>query len=205
MAQGSSVRLGIFGGTFDPPHVGHLIVADDAAEALRLDRVCFVPTGQHPLKRSRVESAPELRARMIQAATAGSERFVVDEREIRRPGPSYTIDTLIEIEAENPEAELFLLVGADIIGELHRWHRIREIAERARVAVMSRAEAAVGAEAAGEFEFLSVGVTHVALSSSEIRQRIRLGRPFRYMVPDPVYQIIVSHNLYRDGVEPSSE
>ncbi len=199
------MRLGIFGGTFDPPHIGHLIVADDAAEALRLDRVCFVPTGEHPLKGARVEAPAAVRARMIRAATAGSKRFQVDERECKRPGPSYTVDTLAQLEQEYPGAELFLLVGADIVGELHRWHRIGEIGKRARIAVMSRAEAPVEVEADLGLECIGVEVTHIAISSSEVRERIRSGRPFRYLVPDPVYEIIVSDNLYRDGVKPARE
>ncbi len=197
------MKLGIFGGTFDPPHIGHLIVADDAAEALRLDRVYFIPTGEHPLKRAQVETPADVRARMIRAATEGSTRFVVDERECRRPGPSYTIDTLAEIGRESPGAELFLLVGGDVVGEMHRWHRIREIGEWARVAVMSRAEAPVEADIELGFDYVTVEVTHIAISSSEIRQRVRSGRPFRYLVPESVYEIIVSNRLYRDGIKPA--
>ncbi len=196
------MRLGIFGGTFDPPHIGHLIVADDAAEALRLDRVCFIPAGEHPLKGAKVEAPVEFRARMIRAATASSKRFAVDERECRRPGPSYTIDTLVELARERPEAELFLLVGGDVVGEMHRWHRIGEIGDWARVAIMSRAKAPVEADVDLGFDFLTVEVTHIAISSSEIRQRVRSGRPFRYLVPEPVYEIIVSDRLYRDGAKP---
>ncbi len=199
------MRLGIFGGTFDPPHIGHLIVADDAAEALHLDRVCFIPTGEHPLKGAKVEAPAEVRARMIRAATARSKRFEVDERECRRPGPSYTIDTLAEIARERPDSELFLLVGGDVVGELHRWHRIREIGDWARLAVMSRAKAPVEVDVELGFDYLKVEVTHIAISSSEVRERIRSGRPFRYLVPEPVHEIIVSERLYRDGLKPDPE
>ncbi|UCC72422.1 MAG: nicotinate (nicotinamide) nucleotide adenylyltransferase [Gemmatimonadota bacterium] len=190
------MRLGVFGGSFDPPHVGHLIVADDAAAALGLDRVCFIPAGTHPLKRARVEAPGELRLRMIEAATAGRELFEIDDREIRRPGPSYSAQTLAELQAENPGAELFILVGADILGELHRWHRVTELAERGRITVMSRADApAVEADVA--VDLLRIDVTHVAISSSEVRERIKSGRPYRYLVPEPVYRIIEQHSLYR--------
>ncbi len=194
------MKIGIFGGTFDPPHVGHLIVAEDAAAGLGLDRVYFVPTGAHPLKRTNVEAPGELRLKMTEAATAECELFVVDDREIRRTGPSYTFDTIVELEAENPGAELFLLVGADILRELHRWHRVQELASYARFAVLSRADAGPMSEHAVDLDPLRVEVTHVAISSSEIRERIRTGQPYRYLVPDPVYRIIVEHELYGSRV-----
>jgi nicotinate-nucleotide adenylyltransferase len=196
------MRLGIFGGTFDPPHVGHLIVADDAAAALGLDRVLFVPSGTHPLKGERVEAPGPLRLDMIRAAVAGSDSFVVDDREMRRPGPSYTVDTIAELEAEKPGSELFLLVGADVLGEIHRWHRIQELARRLRITVMSRADVDSAADPDVAFEIGRVAVTHVAISSSDIRERARSGRPYRYLVPDPVYRIIEQHSLYRS--EPGS-
>jgi nicotinate-nucleotide adenylyltransferase len=191
------MRLGIFGGTFDPPHVGHLIVADDVAAALHLDRVLFVPTGTHPFKGGRVEAPAEFRLQMIRAAIADSERFGVDEREVHRSGPSYTIDTILELQSENRGVELFLLVGADILGEIQLWHRIEEIADHVQIVVMSRAEANVVSSSV-KLDLLRVAVTHVAMSSSGIRERVRSGRPFRYLVPDPVYQIILRHSLYRD-------
>jgi nicotinate-nucleotide adenylyltransferase len=194
------MRLGIFGGSFDPPHVGHLIVADDAAAALSLDRVLFVPTGTHPLKHARVEASGDLRLEMVAAATATSETFEPDGREIRRPGPSYTVDTIAELQAENPGADLVLLVGADILGELHRWHRVEEIARRARIAVMSRAEAPA-IEAKIAVAFVRVEVTHIAISSSDVRERVRAGRPYRYLVPGPVYDIIERRSLYRNQTD----
>jgi nicotinate-nucleotide adenylyltransferase len=194
------MRLGIFGGSFDPPHVGHLIVADDAAAALGLDRVLFVPTGTHPLKQARVEAPGHLRLEMVEAATANSGIFEPDDREIRRPGPSYTVDTIAELQTENPGADLVLLVGADILGELHRWHRLEEIARRARIAVMSRADAPA-AEAKTAVDFVKVEVTHVALSSSDVRERVRAGRPYRFLVPGPVYDIIKNRSLYRNRTD----
>lgn len=197
------MRLGVFGGTFDPPHVGHLIVADDAAAVLDLQQILFVPASTHPLKGRRVEAPASLRLEMTAAATEGSQLFAVDGREMRRPGPSYTVDTIAELQAENPDAELFLLVGADILGEIHRWHRVRELAQLARIAVMSRAEARVGVELAIELDFLRIEVTHVAISSSEIRERVRSGRPYRYLVPDAVRRIIGKHSLYSGPDKPS--
>ncbi len=194
------MRLGIFGGSFDPPHVGHLIVADDAVAALSLDRLLFVPTGHHPLKQARVEAPGDLRLEMVEAATAASEAFEPDDREIRRPGPSYTVDTVAELQAENPGADLVLLVGADILGELHRWQRVEEITRRARIAVMSRAGApAVAAKI--DVNFVSVEVTYIAISSSDVRERVRAAKPYRYLVPGPVYDIIERHSLYRNQTD----
>lgn len=192
------MRLGVFGGAFDPLHIGHLVVADDAASALKLDRVIFIPAGNHPLKRAQIEAPGALRLEMVKAGIAGSELFVADDRELRRPGPSYTLDTLGELRAEYPEAELFLLVGADILGEIHEWHGAREIAETARIVILSRAELAGDPSPSIDLEYTRVEVTHLAISSSDVRRRVREGRPFRYQVPDPVYRIIVEHSLYRE-------
>lgn len=190
------MRLGIFGGTFDPPHVGHLIVADDTAAALSLDLILFVPAGAHPLKRATVEAPPELRSRMVRAAIAASDRFAMDERELRREGPSYSIDTVSELSRENPAAELFFLIGSDILKELHLWHRVRELAESARIVVMSRAEVDAPADPQLDVEYSPVEVTHIGISSTEVRDRVRQGRPYRYLVTEGVYRIIEESGLY---------
>ena len=191
------MRLGIFGGTFDPPHVGHLIVADDVAAALGLDRVIFVPAGTHPLKGTSVETPGSLRLEMIAAATDGNDLFVVDDREIQRAGPSYTVDTLAEIAAQQPRAELFLMVGSDILAELQRWRQLDEIVKLAHITVMSRAGVDLDQQAADTLDPHRVEVTHVAISSSDVRDRIRMGQPYRYMVPAPVHRIIEKNSLYR--------
>jgi nicotinate-nucleotide adenylyltransferase len=193
------MKLGIFGGTFDPPHIGHLIVADDVMAALNLDRIVFVPTGTHPLKRDKVEAPSHLRLKMIRAATADAERFVVDDREMRRVGPSYTADTIEELGEEFPDAEFYLLIGSDILNEIHRWHSVIKIAEQARIVVMSRADAPEDPTLATDLETTRVDVTNVDISSSEIRERVRAGRPFRYLVPEGVYEIIAEHSLYRSS------
>lgn len=191
------MKLGIFGGTFDPPHIGHLIVADDAMAALGLDRILFVPAGTHPLKGDKVAAPTHLRLKMVRAAVGDAERFAVDDREVRRVGPSYTVDTLAELEEEHPGSELYLLVGSDIMNEIHRWHRVPEIARRARIAVMSRADAPETVASAPGLQTIRVEVAHVAISSSAIRERVTADRPFRYLVPEGVYEIIAEHALYR--------
>jgi nicotinate-nucleotide adenylyltransferase len=114
------VRLGVYGGTFDPPHLGHLVAASDACDALRLDRVLWVPAARHPLKEGRVRTPAALRLEMVRAAIAGDPRFEADDLELRREGPSYTVDTLRALSAARPGAALFLLAGADLLAELTR-------------------------------------------------------------------------------------
>lgn len=191
------MRVGVFGGAFDPLHIGHLIVADDAAVALQLDRVIFIPAGTHPLKRSEVEAPGELRLAMVESCVRESERFVSDDRELRREGPSYTVDTLRELRAEHPAAQLHLLVGSDILKEFDEWHAVEEISALARIVVMRRAGVEAPAPDELRLDFDVVEVTRIDISSTEVRRRVRNGLPFRYLVPVPVYRIIVEHSLYK--------
>lgn len=191
------MRLGVFGGTFDPPHIGHLIVAADVAAALELDRVLFIPAGTHPLKRSEVQTPGRLRLEMVEAAIEGADRFVADDRELRRSGPSYTVDTLRELREERPGAELYLLIGSDILNELDRWHGVREIDRLAEIAVMSRAGVDVELPEVPGLGPSRVEVTHVGISSTEVRRRVRDGGPYRYLVPEGVFRIIQARSLYK--------
>jgi nicotinate-nucleotide adenylyltransferase len=188
------VRLGLFGGTFDPPHLGHVIAAQDALAALNLDRVVFIPAGVPPHKQDRTVSAAPLRTALVAAAIEGDERFSLDERELRRHGPSYTVDTLREYRTEFPEAELFLLIGVDQFEELSTWREPSEIAALARIAVLDRAGTATAQPEAGEP--LRVPVTRIDVSSTEIRRRVGTGQPIRYLVPAAVEALIRTHNLY---------
>jgi nicotinate-nucleotide adenylyltransferase len=189
------VRIGLFGGTFDPPHIGHLIVAQDAADALGLDLVLFVPAGIPPHKRDRPISAAEVRLAMTRAAVSGEARFAPDDRELRRPGPSYTVDTLAELRAEQPDAQLFLLVGADQYLDLHTWRRAGEIRHYCQVAVLERGGEGQEPAAANDAH---VPVTRIDISGSEIRARISTGRSIRFLVTPDVEQIIRTHGLYQE-------
>ena len=191
------MRLGVFGGSFDPLHAGHLIVADDAAAALSLDRVLFVPSGQHPFKGGEVQASADLRRRMIEESIAGYDLFSLDDRELRRPGLSYTVDTLEELKEEHPAAELFLLIGSDILEEIDEWHRPEELVRLAQIAVLTRAEVDVDDASERSTPHVTVPVTHVAISSTEVRRRVRNGEPFRYLVPEAVHRIICEHSLYK--------
>ena len=188
------MRIGLFGGTFDPPHVGHLIVAQDALARLELARVTFVPAFQPPHKREREVSSAEVRLALVRAAIAGDDRFAVDDLEIRRGGPSYTVDTLRELQARQPDAELFLLLGTDQYEEIETWREPRELRRLACIAVLSREGRHPALRADGA---IRVPVTRIDLSATEIRARVAAGQPIRYLVPPAVEALIRQHRLYR--------
>ena len=200
------MRIGVFGGTFDPPHVGHLILAADAFEALRLDKLFFVPAKAQPLKvdRPAVGTAAE-RLEMVRLAIAGDSRYAVDDTEIKRDGLSFTVDTLEGLSGRFEGAKLFLLLGEDSLASFDRWRKPERIRELATLAVMYRARAGGGTKTARPslkrkgVETLST--RQVDVSSTEIRQRLSDGRSIRGFVPESVEKFIASRRLYksRDG------
>lgn len=186
------MKIGIFGGTFDPPHVGHLIAAQDVLTSLSLDQVLFIPALVPPHKQQRTVAPPEIRLRMVQAATADDARYEVSDVELQRAGPSYTVDTLRELRRR--EDELFLLLGVDQVREFSTWREPSEVARLARVVMMARS----GIEEPPESGIVqdTVAVTRVDISSTLIRQRVAAGQPIRYMVPAAVEEIIAAQRLY---------
>ncbi|HET7229103.1 MAG TPA: nicotinate-nucleotide adenylyltransferase [Longimicrobium sp.] len=188
-------KLGVFGGTFDPPHLGHLVAASDAAQALGLTRVLWVPAAVHPLKRSTVQATPQARLEMARAAVEGDPLFAVDPLELERSGPSYTVDTLRELQARHPGAELYFLTGADNLRDLPRWKDPDEVARLARLVVVSR-----GGEGVPDglpYPAVAVPVTRVDVSSTEVRRRVKAGETIRYLVPRAVREVIERRGLYR--------
>jgi nicotinate-nucleotide adenylyltransferase len=203
------VNVGLFGGTFDPPHNGHLIVAQDAFLALGLDRIVFVPAALPPHKADMALTPAADRARMIELAIAGDDRFAMDRLELDRSGPSYTVDTLRELSARQPSTRWTLIIGSDQYAEFASWRSPTEIRRLARIAVLSRAgsgaalpggsraESASGAVrslAAGD---VSVAVTRIDISATAVRQRVADGLPIRYLVPPAVEAFIFERRLYR--------
>ena len=186
------MRLGIYGGAFDPPHLGHLVAASDACEALGLHRLLWIPSAVHPLKP--VRTPPALRLEMVRAAIGDDPRFAADDLELRRAGPSYTVDTLRELRAREPDAELFFVTGADNLADLPRWREPDEIARLATLAVVSRAGDTVPANP--EYPAVPVAVTRVDVSSTEVRRRVAAGESIRYLVPEAVRAVIVRERLY---------
>ncbi|HEX6867930.1 MAG TPA: nicotinate-nucleotide adenylyltransferase [Candidatus Limnocylindrales bacterium] len=196
--------IGILGGTFDPIHIAHLAVAEEAAEALGLERVVFIPAGIPPHKPDRVITAGEHRLAMVERAIAGNPRFAADRRELDRPGRSYTVDTLESLSRET-SSELALIISADSYLDFMSWREPRRILELARLIVAPRD----GFPEAGP-DFLAANLPHHAdratfldgphlqLSSSELRARAAAGRSLRYLVPDAVAGYISDHGLYTD-------
>ena len=172
-------RVGIFGGTFDPPHIGHLVVTQDVLESLELDRLVVVPAGRPPHREAVLD--PDTRWELVCRAFEGDDRIRVSDVELRRKGPSWTVDTLEWAHEElNPET-LFLIVGADQLQAFRGWKAPERILSLARLAVMTRpGEAFEGTDVPHEV----IEVTSVDLSSTRIRLRLEEGRSIRYMVPE---------------------
>ena len=188
-------RIGIYGGTFDPVHTGHLILARDAVELLDLARMIFVPAAVSPHKLDRAPGASGAdRLAMLRAAVADESAFEVDALELDRPGPSYTFDTVAALQARRPDAEWHYLIGADNVPDLSTWHRADELRARVKFAVFHRrAPDGVVPGAAG----LPTLGRVVDLSSTEIRNRVASGLSIRYLVPERVRDYIEACGLYR--------
>jgi nicotinate-nucleotide adenylyltransferase len=198
------MRLGVFGGTFDPVHYGHLIVAEQCREQCRLDQVWFIPAGTPPHKPARTISPGKARAEMLDLAVAGHECLRVDRRELERADPCYTVETLMGLQAEDPKRELVFLLGADSLIDFPAWREPRQIVELARLAVVNRSGAPLSDLAplrptlgdAIETRIDFVTIPGVDISSSDLRRRIREGRSIRFMTPRAVECYIETHKLY---------
>jgi nicotinate-nucleotide adenylyltransferase len=198
-----SSRVGILGGTFNPPHLGHLICAQEALVQLSLERVLLIPAGVPPHKPV-VEQEPGAlhRLELCRRAVAGDERFEVSALEVERPGPSFTVDTLAELHSRTPDSELVLIVGGDAAAGLPTWQDPERILSLATLAVARRrgtARSSIdealsslrGGERAEFFRMPRIGI-----SSTDIRRRVRRQQPIRYLVPDGVASYIEEHRLY---------
>lgn len=189
-------RIGVLGGTFDPIHLGHLVVASEVCAALDLDRVILVPAHQQPFKDSTGEAAPEHRLAMCRLAVEGDPRFDVSDVDIERGGTTYTVDTLSDIAELHPGAELFFIAGADAVSRLSEWRDPERLVKLARFVGVARPGHAVPALPTPH---VVVETPQVAVSSTEVRRRRRIGAPVRYLVPDPVAAYIAQHALYLGG------
>jgi len=192
------VRIGVFGGTFDPPHIGHLLVANDAREALELDRLIFVPTGAQPFK---VDTPPvasgQDRLEMVRLAVADDANYVVDDAEITRKGLSFTVDTLEHLSERNPAARLFLLMGEDVLAGFEKWRSPARIRELATLVAVSRGGLAGSIADPATSAVLRVSTRRVDMSSTEIRERRRAGKSIKGFVPESVERFIDVRGLYR--------
>jgi nicotinate-nucleotide adenylyltransferase len=195
-------RLGLLGGTFDPPHYGHLLAANEAAWQLDLERVLFLPARQNPLKRDEPMSTAQDRCAMVELAIADNSRFELSRLDLDRPPPSFTVDLLRAVAA--PDRELYFLAGADILPELPRWYAPQEILRLARLAIVTRPGAPApdprqldhalpGASARIDV----LRIPGVDVSSTALRARVREGKPIRYLTSREVESYIAEHRLYR--------
>ncbi|CAN5660268.1 nicotinate-nucleotide adenylyltransferase [soil metagenome] len=189
------MRIGVFGGTFDPPHLGHLIVASAAFETLRLERILFVPAAVPPHKLGMVIATAEQRLEMVKVSVAGDTRFEVDELELHRPGSSFTVDTLRTLRERHRGSELFFLLGADQLRELHTWRDPDEVSTLATLAVLSRGGDQL--PEAGRYRFLPVAVPRIDIAATEIRRKVQAGESIRYLVTERVREMIQDWGLYR--------
>jgi nicotinate-nucleotide adenylyltransferase len=199
-------RVGVFGGTFDPPHLGHLAIAERAREQLRLDLVLFVPSARPPHKRGRAVSDVQARIAMTRLAVRGHPAFRVSTLETRRAGPSYTVDTLRDLRRDLPGARFWLVLGEDGLEEFHAWHDPDGIRRLATLAVARRPPGRGGAaratgrrprRGADAPRVVWLDAPRLEVSSRAIRARLRAGGSARYLVPDAVLRYAARNGLYR--------
>jgi nicotinate-nucleotide adenylyltransferase len=191
------MNIGIFGGTFNPPHVGHLIVADRVREELGLARVLFVPSAISPHKQHLHSIDPDYRMEMVQLAVHGQQFFEPSDIEVRRGGVSYTVDTLECVKKTFPDAVLYLLIGMDNLLEFDSWKFPERIIELARITVMTRPGFQHDADFKGRGKgFVFCKVPEIGISSSEIRERVKHGKTIRYLVPRSIESYIYYRKLY---------
>ena len=186
-------KIGIYGGTFDPIHHGHLILSRQACEELKLDQLIFVPAGLSPFKQKPAQASGDLRLAMLHAAIKGQEDFIADDCELNRPLPSYSIKTVLQIREREPNAELFWLIGADNVSGLAKWHRFDELNKLVRFIVLDRGRTEKTAHN------YAVVRRNIDISATEIRNRVASGRSIRYLVPQAVEEIIRREKLYRES------
>lgn len=197
-------RVGLFGGTFDPPHVGHLILASEAKSQLDLTRVLWTVTPDPPHKQEQVITSLEHRLAMVKLAIEDNPSFELSDVELNRPGPHYTVDTIKLLAEENPEAEIVPIIGGDSLNDLPTWYHPKELVYAAHwVGVMRRpGEETDLQQLERELPGISSKIHYVdapllEIASREIRERVATGKPFRYYLPEPVYEYIEHHHLYQ--------
>lgn len=200
------MKIGIFGGSFDPVHLGHLWIAESAREYLGLDEIWWIPASQSPLKKVSPIASDEQRLMMVRLAIAGTPNHIIDERELRRGSVSYTIDTIKEITEENPRNDYFLIVGGDSLASIPDWFRPQDLLGLVTLAVVTRGgqgrpdysvlEGIVDEQVIERIRSAEVIVPAIEISSSEVRERIRKGLSVRYRIPASVNEYIRSESLY---------
>jgi nicotinate-nucleotide adenylyltransferase len=201
-------QIGLYGGTFDPPHLGHLVSAQALAEELGLTRVVFVPSGNPPHKQDHPISSAEHRIAMLRLALEGNPAFQINEWELRQAAPTYTINSVLHYQAEFPSARLFWLIGLDSLRDLPSWYRFDQLIETVEIATAYRGGLEVDRVLAGLRERLTPGqfdklharlvrTPMIEICAHDIRRRVREGHSIRYLVPGPIEEYIRREGLYR--------
>ena len=191
LSVGGLKKIAIYGGTFDPVHHAHLILAREAIETLDLDKVILVPAAISPLKKAAPVASGEVRLEMLQAAIKGEPKFEADECELLRPPPSYTIDTVEEIRRRECDVSIYWLIGEDNVEQLPQWHRFAELEKMVRFVVLDR----TGKRPSHSYQLIH---RPIDISATEIRRRVAQNESIRYLVPESVEEIIQRENLYRE-------
>ncbi|TWU41326.1 Nicotinate-nucleotide adenylyltransferase [Novipirellula aureliae] len=202
------MRIGLLGGSFDPVHLGHLWIAESAIETLDLDQLYWIPAATSPLKPNGPVASDALRAEMLRLAISGSDKHSVDCRELSRGDVSYTIDTVEQLQAEQPDTEFVLIIGSDSLASIRKWHEPRRLLQKVVISVVHRGgdppidlsvlDGLVTPERFAEIERRVLHMPVIEISSSELRDRIATGRSIRYRVPRSVEALIEANGLYRD-------
>jgi nicotinate-nucleotide adenylyltransferase len=203
------VKIGIYGGSFDPVHLGHLLVAETVRDQLKLDQVLFIPAAQSPLKQGNIPTSAKNRVEMLRLAIGAHPAFEIDEREIQRGGISYTIETVRSLQSERPDATWFLLMGADSLRDFDKWKEPRELCRLTTPVVVARGgEPAPNLDRFAEFtdserveaiKHSTVTMPQLEISSRDIRRRVNEGRSIRYLVTAAVEAYIKNEGLYREA------
>jgi len=201
----SKQRIGILGGGFDPPQMGHLILAEYSRESLCMDHILFVPVADHPVKKGEVRLPFHHRLAMLELAIADNPRFSISRVDVDRRGPHYSADTVKIIRAQYPQAELYFVMGGDNLRSLPTWERAQQLYDCCRLAVMKRADEDISADMHDDIlpnlskhvDIVDVPMLSVWLSSTFVVSRLRKNLSVRYLVPDKVLEYIAAHKLYR--------
>ncbi|WP_144018667.1 nicotinate-nucleotide adenylyltransferase [Demequina sp. NBRC 110051] len=194
----SQRRIGVLGGTFDPIHHGHLAAASEVAAALDLDQVLLVPVHSQPFKLDSLAAAPEHRLAMCRLAVEGDERLAVSDVDVVRGGVTYTLDTLTDLHEQEPGAEWFFITGSDALARLHEWKDAERLTSLARFIGVTRPGHSLPDV---DMPHTLVEVPAMAVSSTDVRRRVRTGAPIRYLVPRAVADYIAKHDLYAGGID----
>lgn len=189
-------KVGILGGTFNPPHLGHLIIADQVKDQLGLEKILFLPSAQPPHAKGKTTIKAKYRAKMVEKAIEEYPEFELDQTEIERGGKSYTFDTIKALSEQNPDIEYYFIIGADMVEDLPSWYKVEELVRLVQIIAVNRPSYSVETP----YPLIFIDVPNIEISSSIIRQKIADRCSVKFLLPDKVLDYIESEGLYHDGI-----